>query len=61
MLDEHLPTWAAKRSNNVGSSKVGALNPTFCSIVWPGLSVVLNLFIVSFKTDVLLFGFLDCI
>ena len=28
MLDEHLPTWAAKRSNNVGSSKIGALNPT---------------------------------
>ena len=28
MLDEHHPTWAAKRSNNVGSSKVGTLNPT---------------------------------
>ena len=28
MLDEHLPTWLAKRSNNVGSSKVGAVNPT---------------------------------
>ena len=28
MLDEHDPTWVAKRSNNVGSSKVGVLNPT---------------------------------
>ena len=28
MLDEHLPTWAAKQSNNVGSSKVAVLNPT---------------------------------
>ena len=28
MLDEHHPTWAAKRSNNVGSNKVGTSNPT---------------------------------
>ena len=28
MLDEYHPTWVAKRSNNVGSSKVGVLNPT---------------------------------
>ena len=28
MLDEHHPTWANKGSNNVGSSKVGTLNPT---------------------------------
>ena len=28
MLDEHHPTWVAKRSNNVRSSKVGALNIT---------------------------------
>ena len=28
MLDEHHPTWAPKRSNNVGSSRVGTLNPT---------------------------------
>ena len=28
MLDEHHATWAAKRSNNVGSNKVGTLNPT---------------------------------
>ena len=28
LLDKHNPTWAAKRSNNVGSSKVGALNAT---------------------------------
>ena len=28
MLDEHHPTWVAKRSNNVRSSKVGGLNPT---------------------------------
>ena len=27
-MDKHHPTWAAKRSNNVGSSKVGTLNPT---------------------------------
>lgn len=26
MLDEHYPTLAAKRSNNVGLSKVGMLN-----------------------------------
>ena len=28
LLDKHHPTWAAKRSNNVGSSKVGTLNTT---------------------------------
>ena len=30
MLDENLPTWAAKQSNNVEANKVnvGALNPT---------------------------------
>ena len=28
MLDELLPTWAAKQVNNVGSSKVAVLNPT---------------------------------
>ena len=28
MLDGHHATWAAKRSNNVGSNKVGMLNPT---------------------------------
>ena len=28
MLDERLPTWAAKQSNNVGSSKVVVLNPS---------------------------------
>ena len=28
MLDEHIPTWVAKRSNNVGSKKVGALTPS---------------------------------
>ena len=28
MLDEHHATWEAKRSNSVGSSKVGTLNPT---------------------------------
>ena len=36
LLDKHHPTWAAKRSNNVGSSKAGTLNPTL-SIVWPVL------------------------
>ena len=28
LLDKHHPTRAAKRSNNVGSSKLGTLNPT---------------------------------
>ena len=26
-MGEYRPTWAAKRSNNVGSNKVGALSP----------------------------------
>ena len=41
MLDEHHPTWAAKRSNNVGLSKVGTLNPTLFDSLAKALTILL--------------------